>query len=143
MSWSVDSDMTTYFTLILLPDLAWEKSYIYIYQKLLPFFQINYHHGWFISKRIFLYPIIKVLMLIKIWFKVKKTQIDHIIELAWSDEVTFNDIKIQYGIDEKDVIKIMRENLKRRSFKLWRKRVSGRKSKHWKIKNSQWNIFKK
>ncbi len=65
----------------------------------------------------------------------KKTQIDHIIELAWSDEVTFNDIKIQYGIDEKDVIKIMRENLKRRSFKLWRKRVSGRKSKHWKIKN--------
>tara|TARA_B100000131_G_C18085039_1_gene599757 strand:+ start:940 stop:1146 length:207 start_codon:yes stop_codon:yes gene_type:complete len=68
---------------------------------------------------------------------VKKTQIDHIIELAWSDEVTFNDIKIQYGIDEKDVIKIMRENLKRRSFKLWRKRVSGRKSKHWKIKNSQ------
>ena len=67
----------------------------------------------------------------------KKTEIDHIIELAWSDEVTFNDIKIQYGIDEKDVIKIMRENLKRRSFKLWRKRVSGRKSKHWKIKNSQ------
>ena len=67
----------------------------------------------------------------------KKTQIDHIIELAWSDEVTFNDIQIQYGIDEKDVIKIMRENLKRRSFKLWRKRVSGRKSKHWKIKNSQ------
>ena len=66
-----------------------------------------------------------------------KTQIDHIIELAWSDEVTFNDIKIQYGIDEKDVIKIMRENLKRRSFKLWRKRVSGCKSKHWKIKNSQ------
>ena len=64
----------------------------------------------------------------------KKTQIDHIIELAWSDEVTFNDIKIQYGIDEKDVIKIMRENLKRRSLKLWRKRVSGRKSKHWKIK---------
>ena len=64
----------------------------------------------------------------------KKPQIDHIIELAWSDEVTFNDIKIQFGIDEKDVIKIMRENLKRRSFKLWRKRVSGRKSKHWKIK---------
>ena len=63
----------------------------------------------------------------------KKTQIDDIIELAWSDDVTFGDIKIQYGIDEKDVIKIMRENLKRRSFKLWRKRVSGRKSKHWKV----------
>jgi len=66
----------------------------------------------------------------------KKTQIDDIIELAWSDDVTFGDIKIQYGIDEKDVIKIMRENLKRRSFKLWRKRVSGRKSKHWKIINN-------
>tara|TARA_S200000501_G_scaffold233911_2_gene219409 strand:+ start:2457 stop:2660 length:204 start_codon:yes stop_codon:yes gene_type:complete len=63
----------------------------------------------------------------------KKTQIDDIIELAWSDDVTFGDIKMQYGIDEKDVIKIMRENLKRRSFKLWRKRVSGRKSKHWKV----------
>ena len=66
----------------------------------------------------------------------KKTQIDDIIELAWSDDVTFGDIKIQYGIDEKDVIKIMRKNLKRRSFKLWRKRVSGRKSKHWKVDNN-------
>ena len=63
----------------------------------------------------------------------KKTQIDDIIDLAWSDDVSFGDIKVQYGIDEKDVIKIMRENLKRRSFKLWRKRVSGRKSKHWKV----------
>ena len=52
--------------------------------------------------------------------------IDRIIEMAWEDRTTFDAIKMQFGVDEKDVIKIMRSNLKRSSFKLWRKRVGGR-----------------
>ena len=50
--------------------------------------------------------------------------------MAWEDRTTFDAIKDQYGISEPDVIKLMRKNLKRNSFKLWRERVSGRKTKH-------------
>ncbi len=50
--------------------------------------------------------------------------------MAWEDRTTFDAIKDQYGIGEPDVIKLMRKNLKRNSFKLWRERVSGRKTKH-------------
>ena len=56
---------------------------------------------------------------------------DRIIEMAWEDRTPFEAIKFQFNLQEKDVIKIMRSNLKKSSFKLWRKRVSGRKSKHW------------
>jgi uncharacterized protein (TIGR03643 family) len=50
--------------------------------------------------------------------------------MAWADDVPFDKIKKDYNITESDVIKIMRSHLKSNSFKLWRKRVSGRKSKH-------------
>ena len=63
--------------------------------------------------------------------------IDRIIEMAWEDRTTFDAIKMQFGVDEKDVIKIMRSNLKRSSFKLWRKRVGGRKTKHLKVLNKE------
>ena len=53
-----------------------------------------------------------------------------IIELAWSDDVSFDSIKAQTGLSENDVIRLMRKRLKPSSFKLWRKRVSGRRSKH-------------
>ena len=58
------------------------------------------------------------------------SDISHIIELAWRDEVTFDDIKAQTGLAEKDVIKIMRREMKASSFRMWRKRVTGRKTKH-------------
>ena len=57
------------------------------------------------------------------------SDIDRIIEMAWEDRTTFTDIKNQYGIYEKDVIAIMKKNLKRSSFLLWRQRVRGRKTK--------------
>ena len=63
----------------------------------------------------------------------KKIEIDRVIEMAWEDRTSFDAIKNQFDIAEKDVIKIMRDNLKKSSFKLWRKRVSGRKTKHMKI----------
>ena len=55
---------------------------------------------------------------------------DNIIKLAWSDKVSFEKIKRLHGINESEVIKIMRRNLKPNSFKIWRERVSGRTRKH-------------
>ena len=57
------------------------------------------------------------------------SDIDRIIEMAWEDRTTFTDIKNQYGIYEKNVIAIMKKNLKRSSFLMWRQRVRGRKTK--------------
>ena len=56
--------------------------------------------------------------------------VDSIIEMAWCDKTSFDSIKFQTGVSEKDVIKIMRSNLKKTSFKVWRERVYGRKAKH-------------
>lgn len=56
--------------------------------------------------------------------------ISTIIRLAWADDVSFDKIKKDHGIPEADVIKIMRKNLKRGSYILWRKRVTGRSTKH-------------
>jgi uncharacterized protein (TIGR03643 family) len=53
-----------------------------------------------------------------------------IIALAWADDVSFDKIKRDTGLSERDVIRVMRGNLKPRSFELWRARVSGRKAKH-------------
>lgn len=53
-----------------------------------------------------------------------------IIEMAWQDHIAFEDIKREYKLDESAVIRLMRSQLKSSSFKLWRKRVTGRKTKH-------------
>ena len=55
--------------------------------------------------------------------------IDRIIEMGWEDRTTFDDIKFQFDLLEKEVIAIMKANLKRTSFLNWRKRVRGRKTK--------------
>ena len=59
--------------------------------------------------------------------------IDKIISLAWSDKISFEHIYSKMGVQESEVIKIMRKQLKSNSFKNWRKRVNGRKSKHRKL----------
>jgi uncharacterized protein (TIGR03643 family) len=56
--------------------------------------------------------------------------IDRVIEMAWEDRTPFDVIEYQFGLKENDVREIMRQNLKRSSFELWRKRVKGRKTKH-------------
>ena len=68
--------------------------------------------------------------------------IDRIIEMAWEDRTTFDAIKVSFGLNESDVISIMRSNLKPTSFKLWRKRVSGRKTKHEARRNFLLGRFK-
>lgn len=60
----------------------------------------------------------------------KDPDISYIIEMAWDDDTPFDAIKLQTGLLEKDVIALMRRELKPSSYRLWRKRVTGRKSKH-------------
>tara|TARA_B100000579_G_scaffold78096_1_gene60554 strand:+ start:529 stop:726 length:198 start_codon:yes stop_codon:yes gene_type:complete len=50
--------------------------------------------------------------------------------MAWEDRTPFEAISFQFNLKEKEVIQLMRSNLKKSSFKMWRKRVSGRKLKH-------------
>jgi uncharacterized protein (TIGR03643 family) len=64
--------------------------------------------------------------------------IDQVIDLAWSDDVSFDAIKARTGLAEKEVIRIMRRHLKPASFRRWRERVSGRVTKHQKrLRSSQ------
>ena len=70
-------------------------------------------------------------------------QIDRVIEMAWEDRTPFEAILFQFNLNEKDVIKLMRSNLKESSFKRWRKRVnSGVSQKHLKKRNPEINRFK-
>ena len=56
--------------------------------------------------------------------------IDRVIEMAWEDRTTFEAIEFQFGLSEAAVISLMRSELKSGSFRAWRKRVSGRRTKH-------------
>lgn len=69
--------------------------------------------------------------------------IDRIIEMAWEDRTPFEAIKAQFGFSEANVISLMRKELKRSSFNLWRKRVnSGVSQKHAHKRNSSIDRFK-
>ena len=57
-------------------------------------------------------------------------QISEVIALAWADDVSFDVIEAETGLSEDQVIALMRRELKRRSYTLWRRRVTGRSSKH-------------
>lgn len=70
-------------------------------------------------------------------------ELDRIIEMAWEDRTPFEAIFFQFGLSEKEVIKLMRDELKPTSFRLWRKRVnSGCSQKHLKKRNAEINRFK-
>ncbi|MEN0000533.1 MAG: TIGR03643 family protein [Pseudomonadota bacterium] len=56
--------------------------------------------------------------------------INEIIAMAWDDETSFDAITRATGLAEADIIKLMRRHMKPSSFRMWRKRVSGRKAKH-------------
>lgn len=55
---------------------------------------------------------------------------DRVIEMAWEDRTPFDAIEAQFGLMEKQIIALMRREMKRSSFNLWRQRVTGRSSKH-------------
>lgn len=56
--------------------------------------------------------------------------VSRIIEMAWADGIPFEAIRFQFGLDESAVIRLMKQSLKTRSFRLWRRRVEGRAAKH-------------
>ncbi|TDE03195.1 TIGR03643 family protein [Flavobacterium hiemivividum] len=67
---------------------------------------------------------------------------DRVIEMAWEDRTTFDAILLQFGLKEQQVIELMRVELKLTSFRRWRKRVQGRKTKHEKLRDFKEGRFK-
>jgi uncharacterized protein (TIGR03643 family) len=68
--------------------------------------------------------------------------INRVIEMAWEDRTPFEVIEAQFGLKEKDVIALMRHHMKASSFKMWRKRVGDRKTKHAKKRGFEVGRFK-
>ena len=66
---------------------------------------------------------------------------DRVIEMAWEDRTPFGAIEYQFGLSEEDTIELMRSEMKRSSFKMWRKRVSGRQTKHRKKRKEEVSRF--
>lgn len=59
-----------------------------------------------------------------------EADLSRLIEMAWEDRTPFDAIELTFGYSEPQVIALMRKQLKRDSFELWRKRVTGRATKH-------------
>lgn len=78
----------------------------------------------------------------KVKVELDEVQIDRIIEMAWEDRTPFDAILLQFGLKEQQVITLMRRELKPSSFKLWRARVQGRKTKHSKSRFETVDRFK-
>jgi uncharacterized protein (TIGR03643 family) len=74
--------------------------------------------------------------------ELNEIQIDRVIEMAWEDRTPFDAILIQFGLKEQDVITLMRTEMKASSFKMWRARVQGRKTKHGKSRSETVDRFK-
>ena len=68
--------------------------------------------------------------------KYSDADVSRIIEMAWDDRTPFEAIQHNFGINESEVIKLMQLNLKKSSFRLWRQRVSGRKTKHEQLREN-------
>ncbi|MCP4439517.1 MAG: TIGR03643 family protein [Aureispira sp.] len=68
--------------------------------------------------------------------------IDRIIEMAWEDRTPFGAIQFQFSLSESAVIALMRREMKRSSFRMWRARVSNRSTKHSQKRSSDVNRFK-
>lgn len=67
---------------------------------------------------------------------------DRIIAMAWEDRTPFEAILIQFGLSEKQVVELMRKNLKPSSWRLWRRRVHGRKTKFQKLRSGEVTRFR-
>ena len=75
--------------------------------------------------------------------KFSDNDIDRVIEMAWEDKTPFEAIKYQFDLSESEVIRIMRNHLRRSSFRRWRKRVTnGTSQKHLMKRNEDINRFK-
>ena len=71
-----------------------------------------------------------------------ESDIDRIIQMAWEDRTPFEAIEMQFGLKEKDVIDFMRANSLPSSFRMWRKRMQSRKTKHSALRDRSVHRFK-
>ena len=69
-------------------------------------------------------------------------EIDRIISMAWEDRTPFEAIEFQFRLTEKEVIQLMKREMKLRNWKKWRARVQGRKTKHLKLRKFKVGPFK-
>jgi len=80
---------------------------------------------------------------IKIDFRnFSEAEMDRIIEMAWEDRTPFEALEFQFGLKNKEVIEFMRKHSKPSSFKMWRERTTGRKTKHQGLRNEGDYSFK-
>ena len=68
--------------------------------------------------------------------------LDRVIQMAWEDRTPFDAIARQFGLNESDVVALMRRHMKRSSFQMWRKCVSGRSTKHGMLRDSNVTRFR-
>ncbi|MFN7627276.1 MAG: TIGR03643 family protein [Pirellula sp.] len=69
-------------------------------------------------------------------------ELDRIIQMAWEDRTSFDAIREQFGLTPGQVIALMRRELKPASFRLWRARTAGRKTKHVALRGFQYGRFR-
>ncbi len=69
-------------------------------------------------------------------------ELDRIIEMAWEDRTPFEAITFQFEITEQETIEVMRKEMKPSSFRMWRKRVQGRATKHAKLRTDETDRFR-
>ena len=77
----------------------------------------SYHHGMAVSKH-----------------TLSESEVSRVVEMAWEDRTPFEVIEATFGLSESETIKFMRREMKASSFRLWRKRVTGRVTKHRKLR---------
>ena len=69
-------------------------------------------------------------------------EIDRVIQMAWEDRTTFEAMKFQFDLSEKEVIRLMKKEMTEKNWRKWRARVQGRKTKHLKLREDGVNRFK-
>ena len=65
-----------------------------------------------------------------------ESDISRIVEMAWEDRTAFEAIEAQFGLNESGVVDLMRKHMKASSFRMWRKRMAGRTTKHLALRSS-------
>jgi len=65
--------------------------------------------------------------------------VSRVVEMAWEDRTTFEAIEVQFGLNESAVIDLMRSHMKPSSFRMWRKRMKGRVTKHAALRPAEMN----
>ncbi len=90
-----------------------------------------------VNKRVFAFNGLPIML--KNGKQFSQEEISRIVEMAWEDRTPFEAIELNFGVNESAVIKLMRSQMKSRSFRLWRQRVSSRKTKHLALRSPEIN----